>query len=55
MILFSKFYFVIRFQTPGDYFEVNAGCVQISSMRYVSVSAHYQRTETALTKKNFKF
>ena len=33
-------YFIIRFQTPRDYFEVNTGRFQISSMRDVSVSTH---------------
>ena len=33
----DKFYFVVRFQTPRDYFGVNAGRVQISSMQDVSV------------------
>ena len=41
---------MIRFQTPRDYFEVNAGRVQISSMRDVSVSTHDRRTETSRNK-----
>ena len=44
-----SFYFVIRFETPRDYFEVNAGRVQISSMRDVSVSTQCRRTETSLS------
>ena len=56
--MFSSCYFVIRFQTPRDYFEVNAGRVQISSMRDISVSRQGRRTETSLFSKekllNFK-
>ena len=44
------FYFMIRFQTPRDYFEVNAERVQICSMRNVSVSTQGRRTETSLSK-----
>ena len=36
----ALFYFIIRFQIPRDYFEVNAGHFQISSMRDISVSTH---------------
>ena len=45
-----EFCFIIRFQTPGDSLEVNAGHVQISSMRDVSVSTQGRRTETSLSK-----
>ena len=41
---------MVRFQTSREYFEVNAGRVQISSMRDVSVSTHGQRTETSRNK-----
>ena len=42
-------YFIIRFQTPRDYFEVNTGRFQISSMRDVSVSTHGWGVETSLS------
>ena len=45
----QEFYFIIRFHIPSDYFEVNAGSVQISSMRVISVSTGGQRTEASLT------
>ena len=39
---------------PGDYFEVNAGRVQLSSMRDFNVSSYGQKTEAVL-RKNLKF
>ena len=47
------FYFIIRFHTPRDYFEVNAGRVQISSMREVSVSTQGREQKHLLAKKSF--
>ena len=56
IVLDLIFYFIITFQTPRDYFEVNGGCVQVRSVRDVRVSApeHGQRIETAVNK-NVKY
>ena len=48
-----QFYFIIRFQTPRDYFEVNMGRVLISSMRDGSASTHGQRKEASLSEEKF--
>ena len=48
-----QFYFIIRFQTPRNYFEVNMGHVLISSMWDVSVSTHGRRKEAYLSEEKF--
>ena len=44
-----QFYFMIRLQTPRDYFEVNVGRVQTSLMQDVSVPTHGRRTEASFS------
>ena len=48
-----QFYFIMRFQTPRDCFEVNMVRVLISSMRDVIVSTPGRRKEASFSEEKF--